>query len=105
MDSQLPSLAYLKSSPGVKMAPGSPAFNEVLRGVAEEFEAIFAQQMIKQARDSKLADDLFGGTGNETFKTMLDEEYARKMAHGSSLGIADALVQQLSPQKPMTRGR
>lgn len=105
MENQLPSLAHLKSSPGARMSPGSPAFNKALRSVAEEFEAIFAQQMIKQARDSKLAEDLFAGTGNETFRTMLDEEYARKMAHGSSLGIADALVQQLSPQTPVPRGR
>lgn len=87
------------------MAPGSPGFKKVLRSVAEEFEAIFAQEMIKQSRQAKLAEDLFGSSGQDTFQSMLDQEYARNMAHASSLGIADALVQQLSPRAPVKGGR
>lgn len=66
-----------------------------LRAVAEQFEALFVKQMLEQARKTKLADELFGGSGNETFRSMLDDEYAQKMADTTSLGIAEALVQQL----------
>jgi len=66
-----------------------------LRAVAEQFEALFVKQMLEQARKTKLADELFGGTGNETFRSMLDDEYAQKMAETTNLGIAEALVQQL----------
>jgi len=68
-----------------------------LQVVANEFEAIFVQQIFKQARQSQLADGLFDNSGNETFKTMLDQEYASSMAQSSSLGIAEAMIQQLSP--------
>ena len=34
--------------------------NADLREVAEQFEAIFINQILKQSRETKLADDLFG---------------------------------------------
>ena len=75
-------------SPGEKDAEARE-----LRAVTGQFEALFVKQMLEQARKGKLADELFGG-GNETFRSMLDDEYA-KMADTTSLGIAEALVQQL----------
>ena len=72
--------------------------HEELRQAAEEFEAIFAGQMLSQARQTKLADDLFGSKGSDTFRSMLDQEYSREFANNASLGIAEAPVQQLSPK-------
>ena len=67
-----------------------------LRRAADSFEAIFVAQFIKTARASKLANDVFGNQASETYQSMLDDQYARKLASSANLGIAEALVTQLS---------
>ncbi len=65
-----------------------------LNQVAERFEALFIQQILKQARSAKLADDLLGGDAVDTYTSMLDQERAEKLASNVNLGIAEALVAQ-----------
>ena len=65
-----------------------------LKQVAERFEALFIQQILKQARSAKLADDLLGSEAVETYTSMLDQERAEKLASNVNLGIAEALVAQ-----------
>ena len=67
-----------------------------LREVAEQFEAIFINQFLVQSRKTKLAEDLFGNKGTETYNSLLDQERAQQLASSVDLGIADALVRQLS---------
>ena len=66
-----------------------------LREVAEQFEAIFINQFLAQSRKIKLAEDLFGNKGTETYNSLLDQERAQQLASSVDLGIADALVRQL----------
>ena len=74
----------------------TPDTNADLREVAEQFEAIFINQFLAQSRKTKLADDLFGNKGTETYNSLLDQERAQQLANSIDLGIADALVRQLS---------
>ena len=60
----------------------------------EEFEAMFINQMLKQARDSKLSDALFSSDEEDNFGAMLDQERSRSLALNLDLGIAEALVRQ-----------
>lgn len=71
-----------------------------LRQAAEEFEAMFLNQFLQQARKSQLADGLLTSSAGDTFRGMLDQEYARAASNGMSLGIADALYAQLYRQLP-----
>ena len=73
----------------------TPDANADLREVAEQFEAIFINQFLAQSRKTKLADDLFGNKGTETYNSLLDQERAQQLANSVDLGIADALVRQL----------
>ena len=73
----------------------TPDTNADLREVAEQFEAIFINQFLAQSRKTKLADDLFGNKGTETYTSLLDQERAQQLANSVDLGIADALVRQL----------
>ena len=43
-----------------------------LRDVAEQFEALFIQQILKQGRSAKLAEDILGGEAVDTYTSMLD---------------------------------
>jgi flagellar protein FlgJ len=67
-----------------------------LRAAAEQFEALFIQQLLKQARSAKLADDVFANEASETYLGMLDQERATQLAKTMDLGIAEALIGQFS---------
>ena len=69
--------------------------NADLREAAEQFEAIFLNEFIKQARKAKLADDLLGSDAQDTYQDMMDRELSTQLAGRVNLGIAEALVRQL----------
>ena len=68
-----------------------------LKDVAEQFEAIFVHQMLKQARQSKLADGIFNSEAQDTFNNMLDIEYSQVLSKKNNFGIAKALIKQFQP--------
>ena len=65
-----------------------------LKDVAEQFEAIFVHQMLKQARQSKLADGIFNSDAQDTFNNMLDSEYSKILSKKNNFGIAEGLIRQ-----------
>ena len=65
-----------------------------LKAIAEEFESMFINQMLKNARDSKLSESLFSSDEEDNFGAMLDQERSRSLAISLDLGIAEALVRQ-----------
>ena len=67
-----------------------------LQAAAEQFEALFIHQLLKQARSAKLADDILGSEAGDTYTEMLDQERAKQLSAKISLGIADALVLQFA---------
>ena len=67
-----------------------------LRDVAEQFEAIFINQILKQSREIKLSEDLFGSSATKTYEQLLDRETSENVANHVNVGIADALVRQFS---------
>ena len=79
--------------PNIRTDNAGPA---QLRQAAEEFEAMFLNSFLQQARKSQLADGILTSSAGDTFQGMLDQEYARAASDGLSLGIADALYAQFS---------
>jgi flagellar protein FlgJ len=68
----------------------------VLREVASQFEALFVQSLLKNMRDSSLAEPIFGQSDQfEMYQGMLDQQFAVEMSRGRGIGIADMLVRQL----------
>ena len=67
-----------------------------LQAAAEQFEALFIHQLLKQARSAKLADDILGSEAGDTYTEMLDQERAKQLSAQMNLGIADALVSQFN---------
>ena len=78
-----------------KAALSAPDPNADLREAAEQFEAIFLNEFIKQARKAKLAEDIFGSEAQDTYQDMMDRELSSQLAGRVNLGIAEALVRQL----------
>ena len=71
--------------------------NQDLKKVAEQFEAIFVHQMLKQARQSRLAEGVFSSEAQDTFNNMLDVEYSQILSKKNNFGIAEALIKQFQP--------
>lgn len=75
------------------------SFNELsnkmsLDQIAQEFESIFVNQMLKSARSAKLADGILSNEANKTYQSLLDQEYSKTLARNHSFGIAEGLVRQ-----------
>ena len=71
--------------------------NQDLKNVAEQFESIFVHQMLKQARQSKLAEGIFNSEAQDTFNNMIDIEYSQILSKKNNFGIAEALIKQFQP--------
>ena len=66
--------------------------NAELRAVADQFEAIFLEMLLKQARDSKLSDGLFDTKADDNFVQLFDRELAKSSSEKVDIGIAEAIV-------------
>ena len=67
-----------------------------LREAANEFEAIFIQQMLKTMRKTSLESDFIKKSeGEKIFRSMLDEQYAILSAKSGRLGLGEMIFQQL----------
>ena len=69
---------------------------EGLHSVADQFEAIFLETLLRQARESKLSDGLFDSKADDNFEQMFDQELANSSSKLVDIGIADAIVRQMS---------
>lgn len=67
-----------------------------LSQVANQFEAIFIENLLKQARESKLSNALFETSANDNFNQMLDAEIAKSSSETVEIGIAEAIIEQMS---------
>jgi flagellar protein FlgJ len=65
--------------------------------VAVEFEAMFLSSMLQPMFDKlKTGDGLFGGgNGEDMFRPMLVDEYAKSMAKSGQVGIAKSIRDQM----------
>lgn len=66
-----------------------------IREVAEQFEALFMQTMLKSMRDATPQSDLFGSGAMRQYRGLFDQQLALDVAHGPGLGLADQVERQL----------
>lgn len=65
----------------------------------QDLESVFVNTVIKTMRQSIQKSSLIGDSfAQETYQSMLDEEYSKQISQTKSLGIADMLYKQLSEQ-------
>jgi peptidoglycan hydrolase FlgJ len=65
--------------------------------VAQEFEAMFVGMMLKSMRETVGKDKLTGGGhGEETFRSLLDQEYAQTAARQGGVGLAQMIEKELT---------
>ena len=70
--------------------------NEAVEEVAQQFEALFIQMMLKSMRDAIEDGGLFSSHQLDTYQQMADQQTALDMASKGGIGLAEALMAQLS---------
>ncbi|WP_440055609.1 flagellar assembly peptidoglycan hydrolase FlgJ [Pseudoalteromonas sp. T1lg65] len=77
------------------------ASKQALRKAAQQFESIFTQMLLTSMRKANEAledkDSPFNSSGVKFFEEMHDQQLAMHLSEKGSLGLADLIVQQLSP--------
>ena len=73
--------------------------NLELKAVADQFEAIFLEMLLKQARDSKLSDGLFENNADDNFVQLFDRELAKSSSEKVDIGIAEAIINQMASHR------
>lgn len=75
--------------------------DEALKKAAQQFEAIFTQMLLKSMRQANEAfedkESPFNSSGVKFFEEMHDQQLATELSSKGSMGLADLIVQQLSP--------
>lgn len=74
---------------------------DALRPVAQQFEALFVQQILKQSRNVKLDDGWLDGQHMDSYKSMHDDQLAQSITAKGTLGLADIIVEELTPDHPV----
>ncbi len=75
-----------------------------LRQAVEAFEAMFVRMILEHGDQSQLAEGLLEGEKDNSFKSMLNAEYAQSVAGQADLGIASALYAQFAGTLPKVKG-
>src|SRR3546814_6100366 len=60
--------------------------------LAQQFEAVFVNLMLKEARKTSLGGGLFDSNSLKTFRDMQDNQVAAEMGRRGTLGIAKAMA-------------
>ena len=85
----------------LKSGASSEQSKEALKKAAAQFESIFTQMLLKSMRKASEAfedkDSPFNSSGVKFFEEMHDQQLSVDLSSNGSLGLADLIVQQLSP--------
>ena len=69
-----------------------------LKEISNQFESIFINQILKQARKNKIENGLFDSEAISTFNSMIDEQYSEILSKKTNFGISEALFNQFKAQ-------
>jgi Rod binding domain-containing protein len=88
-------LAPVKPAPATLMSrthgprPLTPQQLAKIDAAAKDFESVYAGEMLKPMFGTVKTDPMFGGgKGEETFKSLLLQQYGKKIADTGELGLA-----------------
>ena len=87
----------------LKAAAQNPQDPAAVREVAQQFESLFVQMMMKSMRDTVPKDGLLGGDQNGVYQEMQDKQMAMDIARQGGVGLAKMIEAQLQSSAPQPR--
>jgi Rod binding domain-containing protein len=76
---------------------------KVTKEVAQQFESIFINMMLKSMRDATERSGLLDSEATKTYESMFDQQLSTELAGKGTFGIAEALQNQLNLNPSKTR--
>ncbi len=73
------------------------------RAVAQQFEALFVQMMLKAMRDAVPEGDMLGSDQMKFHQQMFDQQLSLQLSRSGGVGLADNMLQQLGFAEKQTR--
>lgn len=67
-----------------------------LKAVAQQFEGIFMNMMLKSMREATPKDGMLDSEQGNLYTQLFDQQLAQKLSTGKGLGVADMIVKQLA---------
>lgn len=87
--------ASLLGTPAAATSPDTRLHRQA-RDKAEEFEAVFLAMFIEHMHAGVETDGPFGGgSAEETYRSMLSQEYGGSIARSGGIGIADTVYSEI----------
>jgi len=81
---------------GLPTGPKAKASEAQLRATAQKFETSFLSEMIRHMSEGVKSDPLTGGGhGEDSFKSFLNEQYAKGIVSRGGIGVADMVYKQM----------
>ena len=83
--------------------------DQAVKGVAQQFEALFLSMMLKSMRDATPQDGLLDSDQTRLYNQFMDQTLAQKLSSGKGIGLADVIARQLgvsagtTPSAPLPR--
>ena len=85
-------ITSLPSSPNTQPA----SFPPNIQKAAQDFEAVFLSQMLAPMFNTVPTDNMFsGGQAEETWRSVLLDEYGKMMAKNGGIGLSDAIAAEM----------
>ena len=72
--------------------------SEAQSSVAEQFESLFINMMLKEMRKTVSRSDLLGSEAMESYEQMFDQQIALGMSRAGGIGLAPFIEEQLARQ-------
>lgn len=73
---------------------------KVTKEVAQQFEAIFINMMLKSMREATDRSGLLDSEATKTYESMFDQQLSTELSANGTFGIAQALQNQLNQSPP-----
>jgi len=72
-----------------------------LRETARQFESLFIKMMLSSMREASEGDPIFDSDQSQLYRGMFDDQMSLELSQGRGIGLADALVEQLTRSRVM----
>lgn len=76
---------------------------QALKGVAQQFEAVFLQTLLKSMRDATPQDGPMDSDQTRSYTSMLDQQMAQSLS-AKGIGLADVMLRQLTRNRAAAAG-
>ena len=97
MDARIDTAQLFSQATSQAPKPNKGQRQEGLKDAAQQFEAVFIQQMYKEMRKTVPDDGLIQrGNADDVYAQMLDLEAAKVTAQQGGIGLADLMMEQLA---------